>query len=299
MEYNMMAHRRSILLSALGLLNSCTTTNTWGTDGEANEGGSEEAVATGVARASGGAAREVDLDREPALVQQWVPTKPVSMQSQARAKLRSAERREPSLPAQVRSTRIAGLQLKDEESLRVAVDALRTQTGLPFVVDSRAENAALDQGVVFNINFTNSVRVLDVLNLLMDPMDGEVGWKIAHDTILITTKECVQDKPTLRLYDVRMLTMPRTDFKAPRIDRIRLLDELEDDDGGGALGGVGEKITAIHAEDLVSMVQGNIEVASWDSGKMTIEAANGFLFVMQTADAHRRIAHFLDQLGGF
>jgi hypothetical protein len=32
-----------------------------------------------------------------------------------------------------------------------------------------------------------------------------------------------------------------TDFFGPRIDRLRLLDDMEDDDGGGPFGGIGEK----------------------------------------------------------
>tara|TARA_R110002111_G_scaffold240174_1_gene301847 strand:- start:295 stop:597 length:303 start_codon:yes stop_codon:yes gene_type:complete len=99
------------------------------------------------------------------------------------------------------------------------------------------------------------------------------------------------------MHDIRPLTYARVDFIGPRIDRLRLIDDIEDDDGGGPFGGIGESTKQIEEEDVATLVQDNIAVGTWDDDGVSIEAANGFLIVRHTHDVQVEVARFLDTLG--
>src|SRR5688572_23035083 len=147
------------------------------------------------------------------------------------------------LRSQLATTRIPGLTVKDEESLAAVIQSLNAITGIPMITDPAADQAAVDGGVVFNIDLTNSIAVDKVLNLIAQAAGETVTWTIRHDTVLVTTKEKARGELVIFNHDVQDLIFGLTDFLGPRIDRLRLLDELEDDDenSGGAFGRVGEK----------------------------------------------------------
>ena len=93
--------------------------------------------------------------------------------------------------------------------------------------------------------------------------------------------------------------MAITDFTGPRIDRIRLLDDLEDDDGGGPFGGVLESHRGIEIEDLATLIQENVAVDTWDQEGVSIEPGEGFIIVAQSAEVQRQVQDFLEDLRRF
>ena len=177
------------------------------------------------------------------------------------------------------------------------VHAIRDSTGLPLVVTPAAEDAVLDAGVVFDLDLENPISVENLLNLITRTAGEEVVWTIRHEAVLVTTRAKAAGRFVFELHDIRTLTMARTDFIAPRIDRIRLLDDLEDDDGGGPFGGLGEQSRRFEEEDVATLVQENVAPESWDADGISIEAANGFLLVVHTREVQRRIARLLAALG--
>lgn len=203
----------------------------------------------------------------------------------------------PSVRLQLRNTRVPSFSLQDEDSLRDAVKVLANITGLPLVVTPLAEDAATDAGAIFDLDLKNPMLAEDVLKLLVRQAGDDVRWTVKHEAILVTTKAKAQGELLVKLHDVNTLTFGRTDFIAPRIDRLRLLDDIEDDDGGGLFGGVGETVVGIDEEELATLVQENIAVGTWEDDGVSIEPQNGFLFIVQTADVQRQIARFLAQLG--
>lgn len=202
-----------------------------------------------------------------------------------------------SLRARLGATRMRSIVVKDEESLRAVIALVRDSTGLPLVVTPGAEQAALDEGIVFDFELQNSITVKNLLNLIKRQANGSVIWKIQHEAVILTTADKAAQTTALVTHDIRGLTMVRTDFIAPRIDRLRLLDELEDDDGGGPFGSIGEQAQQMEEDDVAALVQENIEPGSWDRDGVSIEASNGFLFVRHTPDVQRRVARFLESLG--
>jgi general secretion pathway protein D len=205
------------------------------------------------------------------------------------------------LRAQLSSTRIPGLSVKDEESLAAVIRSLNAITGIPMITDPAADQAAVDGGVVFNIDLTNSIAVDKVLNLVTQAAGENVTWTIRHDTVLVTTKEKARGELVIFNHDVQDLIFGLTDFLGPRIDRLRLLDELEDDDenSGGAFGKIGEKPAMNAPEDLATLVQENVAVGTWEEEGVAITVEGGNMIVVHSAEVQQQVRQFLEELRRF
>lgn len=204
-----------------------------------------------------------------------------------------------ALRASLVETRIPGLKVADEESLTKVVDILRTFTGLPLVVDPAAENAAIEGGAMFAFNLTSSLSVEQALNLIVKAAGEEVAWTVRHDTVLVTTKAKARGKKQIYNHDVQDLVFGLTDFLGPRIDRLRLLDEMEDEDGGGPFGGIGEKPKLIDISALSNLIQENVAVGTWEEEGVSIAEGEGFIVIVHTDDVQDQVKKFLNDLRRF
>ncbi|MBL8861456.1 MAG: hypothetical protein JNK02_05535 [Planctomycetes bacterium] len=189
--------------------------------------------------------------------------------------------------------------IRDVESLRAVIDVVRLQTGAPIVVDPAAEAAAGDAGTVFTFSFENKITVEQALNLITKMAGENVTWTVRHEAVLVTTKEKARSQPVVVNHDVQDLVMGLTDFMGPRIDRIRLLDELQDDDGGGPFGGIGEKPRILEPGDLATLIQENVAVGTWQDEGVSIEAGEGFIVINHTPEVQEQVRTFLEDLRRF
>ncbi|MAE27816.1 MAG: hypothetical protein CMJ87_02365 [Planctomycetes bacterium] len=206
---------------------------------------------------------------------------------------------EQQLSQSLRATTIPGLVTDEEESLMVVVGILRTVTGLPLVVDPAAENAVLDEGFFFTFNFNNPLTVEQALNLICNQAGEEVTWTIRHDAVMVTTLEKARGELIIVNHDVQDLIFGLTDFLGPRIDTIRLLGELEDDDGGGPFGAIGERPRLIEIEDLSTLIQDNVAVGTWDGDGITVEPGEGYILMTHTPAVQQEVRDFLNDLRTF
>jgi len=204
-----------------------------------------------------------------------------------------------ALAAQLETTKVSLPDIDAEESLETVVALVRQFTLLPIVVDPAAENAAIDEGIEFDFDLQNQITVAQALNLITDQAGEEVTWTIRHDAVLVTTREKARGAPVIYNHDVQDLIMGLTDFTGPRIDRIRLLDELEDDDGGGPFGGILEATRLIEVEDLATLIQENVAVGTWEDDGVTIEPGEGFILITHTAQVQQMVKDFLEDLRRF
>ncbi len=143
---------------------------------------------------------------------------------------------EKTLRDQLHTTTLQMPEVKDQESLTKVMDIVKTITGLPIVVDPAADAAASTGGVVFNFNFENKLTAEQALNLITKMVGDAVTWTVRHDVVLVTTKEKARGKPIIVNHDVQDIVFGLTDFLGPRIDQLRLLDKMQDEDGGGPFG---------------------------------------------------------------
>ncbi len=203
-----------------------------------------------------------------------------------------------ALREKVRTTRIPGL-IVDTESLSSVVDIIRTWTALPLVVDPAAENEASTAGAVYKQNLQNSLSVHDALNLVCGLSGETVTWTVKHDAIIVTTKTKARGRPVVVNHDVNDLVFGLTDFTGPRIDRLRLLSDMTDDDGGGPFGGIGEKPSLIEISQVSTLIQENVAPGSWEEEGISIDEGEGYLMVVHTPEIQKLVTEFLNDLRRF
>jgi tetratricopeptide (TPR) repeat protein len=204
-----------------------------------------------------------------------------------------------ALKASLRETRIPGLKVADESSLSAVIEVLRTFTGLPLVVDPAAETAATDAGAAYNLNLTSSLTVEQALNLIVGMSGEDVAWVVRNDAVMVTTKVKARGVPVIYNHDVQDLVFSLTDFYGPRIERLRLLDDMEDDDGGGPFGGIGEKPKLIEISNLSTLIQENVAPGSWEGEGVSIAEGEGFIVIVHTPDVQEQVKKFLNDLRRF
>ena len=206
-----------------------------------------------------------------------------------------------ALRAQLSATRIPGLKVADEDSLSAVIDILRTFTGLPLVVDPAAETAASDAGKVFTFDLTTPITVEQALSLICREAgdEGAVTWTVRHDTVLVTTKLKARAATTILNHDVQDLVFGLTDFPGPRIDRLRLLDDMEDEDGGGPFGSPPEVKRPVDVATLATLIKENVEVGSWEEEGVTLTEGEGFLVIVHTPEVQEKVQKFLNDLRRF
>ncbi len=205
---------------------------------------------------------------------------------------------EKALREKVRSTRIPGLVV-DTESLSKVIDTIRTFTGLPLVVDPAAENEASTAGAVFKQNLQNALSVQDALNLITSLSGENVTWTIKHDAVIVTTKAKARGRPVVVNHDVNDLVFGLTDFIGPRINRLRLLADMTDEDGGGPFGGIGEKPTLIEISQVSTLIQENVAPGTWEEEGISIDEGEGYLMVVHTPEVQKQVSEFLNDLRRF
>ncbi len=204
-----------------------------------------------------------------------------------------------ALRARLLDTVINRLQVPETDSLNELFGIVMTQTGLPIHVDPLAEEAAIDEGVLFDYDLAYPIAVSDLLAMVSDQAGEEVTWTVRHDVVLVTTREKARGDLDLYSHDVNDLILGLTDFFGPRINTIRLLDEMEDDDGGGPFGAVGERPTLIEPDDLATLVTDNVAVGQWEDEGVAINIFEGHMIVVHTAQVQREVRKFLADLRRF
>lgn len=193
-------------------------------------------------------------------------------------------------------------RIEDETSLKAVVEFIRASTDLPIIVDSAAEIYAADEmPEPFNFKFDNGLTVKQALNRILAAAGDGIAWTIKFDAVWITTREKALGTPITKVHEVKDLTFALTDFIGPRIDRIRLIDELEDEDGGGPYGIVNtdELVKIIELDALETLIRETIAPTSWDEGDYDIQLGEGALIVRQSAEVQAEIAAFLEDLRQF
>ena len=206
---------------------------------------------------------------------------------------------EVELRGQLASTTIPGLSIQDEESLTTVVEAVQLISGLPIVVDPAADDAALTEGVVYDFNLTNPLSVEKALNLVVQMSGPDVTWTVRHDTVLVTTNDKARGELLIYNHDVQDLIFGLTDFMGPRINKLRLLEDLEDEDGGSPFGSIGERPTINDPDDLATLLQDNVAVGTWEDDGVSITIEGGNMVVVHTSEVQLQVRQFLEELRRF
>jgi tetratricopeptide (TPR) repeat protein len=205
-----------------------------------------------------------------------------------------------ALRSDLSSRTIPGLVVTDEESLSAVISAIRAITGLALVTDPAAEEAAFDNNVIFDLQLEHPMAVDRVLNLVTSLAGEGITWTVRHEAVIVTTTEKAQGRYYPEVHDVGDILVQLTQFTSPRLDRIRLLEDLEDEDGGGPFGGLAESQTLMEADTLENLVRTNVAIGTWDNDGVSLQVLEtGYLVAVHTGETQAQVRQFLEDLRKF
>jgi general secretion pathway protein D len=205
-----------------------------------------------------------------------------------------------ALRAELATLEVRGLRIEGEESLSAVARQIQSMTEVPIAVSSAAEAAVFDEGVAFELRLENPISVAQALNLVAEQAGEGVTWTIDVGTVLFTTKERARGKVRGEYYSISDLVMPLPNFVAPRLDRLRLLEDLEDDDGSTPFGTLAEQTIQLEPDALAELITQFVGVGSWEEDGVSAAAYNATgIYVVQTDAVHEEVRNFLEDLRRF
>lgn len=169
---------------------------------------------------------------------------------------------EARLREQLRALQVPQFLLVEQESLRDIGAMLAAMTGLPIVVDDRAENEVYDQGLVFDLAWTQPASVETVLDVVADLAGEEVAWTVHEGTLLFTLRQRTR-QPVTHLHHI------------------------------------GDLVGLFDVDDLSTMVQENVNPEAWEEDGVWIEPVGPFLLIGHDREVQLEAEAFLAQLRAF
>lgn len=205
-----------------------------------------------------------------------------------------------ALRAELATLQVRGLRIEGEESLSAVARQIQSMTEVPIAVSSAAEAAVFDEGVAFELRLENPISVAQALNLVAEQAGEGVTWTIDVGTVLFTTKERARGKIRGEYYAINDLVIPLPNFVAPRLERLRLLEDLEDDDGSTPFGTLGEQSIQLEPDALAELITQFVGVGTWEEDGVSAAAYNATgIYVNQTDAVHEEVRQFLEDLRRF
>lgn len=169
------------------------------------------------------------------------------------------------------------------------MDFVRELSGINILIDPRVYEEV--EASKLNI----SVKIDDLplgsaLRLVLGMRDLTAVYR--DGVLLVVTKASLKEQVYTRLYDIRDLLQPVTDFVGPTI-------ELQS-------GGEGESVSpdtfitedreVLEPNRLIEMIQDACSPETWGGDKVSIQISNGVLIVCQSREVHAEIGEFLNRL---
>jgi hypothetical protein len=193
---------------------------------------------------------------------------------------RFVDERDRELAGRLEETLIPSLRVEGAESLAGIGELLRRTSGIPIVVDPGAEQAVVEEGVVFEIDLRAAIAVDDVLDIVVELAGPEVSWTVRDGLVRITTLERAGAERVVFVHSLVDL----------------LIDPRAFVGGGAELGGL---FAPLEQDELATIVLENVRPESWELSGVSLSVSGGLLTVVHDPAVHAEIEAFLDHLRAF
>ncbi|MCP3915697.1 MAG: hypothetical protein GY711_09090 [bacterium] len=171
--------------------------------------------------------------------------------------------RNAELRALTRSTHLTPPRLEDVEDLGAVTQALAALTGIPIVLDPRAADAMINEGVAISLDWTHPTALGTVLDTLVTMAGEEVSWTVDEGAIVVTTRDRARAEQHVFLHPIADLS------------------------------------GLFEPEDLAVLAQENVAPGSWVYNGVAIEPTSTFLVVVHTREVHLGVERLLGDLRAF
>jgi type II secretory pathway component GspD/PulD (secretin) len=167
---------------------------------------------------------------------------------------------------------------------------LQTVTGINFLISPRVRDELDEEETSIELDLPER-SVKKVLDIIAETKEN-LRWKIADGVVKFVTAEELVGGQVLRMYEVRDLIRPITDFPGREIN-IEPSGGLEPPDEDFE-----EREALVVTEDsLDSLIRDNVAVESWEADPANnLRISSGTLVVNQTPEVHDQIQKLLDDL---
>ena len=176
-----------------------------------------------------------------------------------------------------------------------ALGFLQTMTAVPIIQDPAAFSGGRDPRQPITLKLTDT-RLDEALRWILRLVD--LDYTLKRRAIFISTREKVAGEAETRIYDVRDLTYPITDFPAGQVG-------LGAGGGGGGAGGGGPTgivlpggatpVTVLQPGGVADLIKKVVDPRSWVAPNDCSEN-NGQLIVHHRTEVHQLIAKLLEDL---
>ena len=175
-----------------------------------------------------------------------------------------------------------------DEKLKTVIQAVAEKAGVSILLDDKnvKGNELLVTIELSSISAKNALDlVLQQKSLTRQFRDGVIN---------VTTADAAKASPVLviKLYDVRDITAPVKDFKAPKIGLKGEGEKAKNDDDDDKKA----EDKTITVENLIETITSTIESDVWDSNGWSVKPIGGQLSISATTAVHKQIAELLDGL---
>jgi type II secretory pathway component GspD/PulD (secretin) len=177
-------------------------------------------------------------------------------------------------------------------TLTEAVQAIRDTRSLNILISKTAMEEKGEEPVDLTVNELNFG---DFLTTMLEPL--ELSYIYKYDMVYVVGKTEASGKVYPEVYEVRDLTVQLPNFQAPELTLSP--GPAGEEAASRIFGTEGDPIRDTEPELLVDLVRDNVAPASWEIEDRDISLSSGQLVVVSTADVHKEIEKFLEDLRQF
>jgi type II secretory pathway component GspD/PulD (secretin) len=176
----------------------------------------------------------------------------------------------------------------DETGLDEVLKLIGRFTNVNIIVSPKLRNEAPVEELRVSLKLTR-ISAYEALRIILEFKD--LGIVYRHRVLMVTTKEDARGKPVLRMYAISDLTFTIRDFPGPEMELRPAGAEFDTD----------EEVTQredpfTDPEFISDLIKSNVEPASWEDDKVSIQATSKFLLVRQSPAVHAKISRLLSLL---
>lgn len=177
-------------------------------------------------------------------------------------------------------------------TLAEAVQAIRDTQNLNILISKTAMEEKGEEPVDLTVNELNFG---DFLNTMLEPL--ELSYIYKYDMLYVVGITEASGKVYPDVYEVRDLTVQLPNFQAPELTLSP--GPAGEEAASRIFGTEGDPIRDTEPELLVDLVRDNVAPASWEIEDRDLSLSSGQLVAVTTADVHKEINKFLEDLRQF
>jgi hypothetical protein len=172
------------------------------------------------------------------------------------------------------ATRLPGLALRAEPSLRAVCSTICGYARVNLHVDEAAEDAVRASGTTFGLARTSPISAASALDLVMELAGDDVAWTTRYGAVLVTTPAKARGPARLSVFDISDLTSALPSYAARELNLAPSGGLTEAEDVGRL-----EREPQMSESLLEDLIRNTIAPGTWEEPGNSLTIRGGKLIV--------------------